>query len=481
MSTAHVGMRGQPPSLLVKPYVPNPERAKYAKLWEDPRYRAVSPGEHWATQFLEVARPERHADIIDFGCGTGRGALALALFGSLKVTMLDFTSNCLDPEVAQACETQPTRINFKLQDLTKPISVNAAYGYCSDVMEHIPTEDVPKVLRNILGSANKVFFGISTVDDHMGAIIGETLHLTVKPMVWWLEQLKAAGATINWTKEGDDFCGIYCSTWHDAADIVTIGRINVPEDIVEAQTKTNIEADWAQVTPHERQDREIVLLAGGPSMRDHFDEIKELRAAGCALVTMNGAYGWAIDRGLVPSAQIVLDAREFNSRFVQPQVATCKYLIASQVHPNTLAGLPKDRTLLWHSGISDANEALVRARHNVYYPVPGGSTVMLRALPLLRLLGYTRFHVFGFDSSVNDTGDHHSYAQPENDNQPLLPVTCGGRTFQCVPWMLSQASETRDLIKFLGDEIELDVRGDGLIAWMIKTGADMAREDRNHA
>lgn len=472
------GTTGHPPSVVVGPDLAkqqplNPEQAKYAKLWQLDEYRQVSPGEQWAMQFLQIARPEHDADVIDFGCGTGRGGISLALFGSMRVTMLDFTENCLDGYVADACVSQPTRIKFRQHDLTQPVPESAAYGFCCDVLEHIPTIDVPVVLKNILGSANQVFFGISTVDDVMGALIGEHLHLTIQPMSWWVEQLKVAGAVVHWTQEVDGACGIYCSSWLSLSDIDIVGRTNVVVEEINEQTKTNILAGWQQASPFETQDREIVLLAGGPSMKDNLERIKSLRADGCALVTTNGAYGWAIEQGLVPSAQIVLDARAFNARFVQPQVETCQYLIASQAHPATLEGLPHERTYLWHSGISDDNEALVRQRYGLFYPVPGGSTVVLRALPLLRMLGFTKFHIFGFDSCVFD-GLHHSYEQLENDAEVVVPVTCAGRTFSCTGWQVSQANEFRDIVKFMGDEIELDVVGDGLIAWMIKTGAGMA-------
>jgi len=445
---------------------------KYQKLWAGQRYRQASPGEQLALTFLEQAQPEKDAEVIDFGCGTGRGALALALFGGMRVKMLDFTSNCLDPEVAAACESQPTRISFKQHDLTKTIEESAAYGYCCDVMEHIPTVDVPFVLLNILGSAHHVFFNISTVPDRMGADIGEELHLTVKPTSWWLERLKEAGAVVHWSQTQPESCLVYCSAWKDAADLVKTGVINVSEDIINEQVRQNIEAGWVQASPFDRQDREIILLAGGPSMRTQVDKIKELRESGCALVTVNGAYGWALEQGLHPSAQIVLDAREFNARFTQPIHETCRYLIASQCHPSTLKDLPKERTYLWHSGLNEANEKLIAERGLPYFPIPGGSTVVLRALPLLRMLGYARMHLFGFDSCVAEDA-HHAYPQAENDKQTAIPVACGGRVFQCVPWQVSQASEFRDLVKFMGDEIELAVYGDGLIAHMLQTGADM--------
>jgi hypothetical protein len=431
--------------------------------------------------FLEQATPPHDADAIDFGCGTGRGALMLALFGGMRVKMLDFAANCLDAEVAEACKTQPTRLSFAEHDLTQPSPHTAAYGYCCDVMEHIPPEDVRKVLFNILASAQHVFFGISTVPDHLGSLIGETLHLTVQPMAWWVQQIQELGASVHWTKDMGSACGIYCSAWGEAGELIKMGRVNVKEDIVRAQARENISAGWGHASPHETQDREVVLLAGGPSMPAHIDTIRTLRASGAAIVTVNGAYSWAIENGFGPQIgmQIVLDAREFNARFVEPVLPACRYLIASQVHPATLAPLPRERTLLWHSGdIGEENEALVR-EHNggLYFPIPGGSTVVLRAIPLLRMLGFKRLHLFGFDSCVQEDGTHHAYAQPENDTELVIPVTCGGRTFKCTPWMTSQASEFRDLVRFLGDEVELAVYGDGLIAHIVATGATFSKKE----
>ncbi len=95
---------------------------------------------------------------------------------------------------------------------------------------------------------------------------------------------------------------------------------------------------------------------------------------------------------------------------------------------------------------------------------------MLRILPLLRMLGYWKFEIYGFDSCLAD-GLHHAYKQPENDDERVINVTCGGRSFQCHPWMASQAQEFIDLMRKLADEIELVVHGDGLIRHIIETAA----------
>lgn len=471
--TVDAGFAGLAPSVSISPI--NPEQSKYARVWEKREYREVSPGEHWVMTFLNHAKPAPDSEAIDFGCGTGRGALMLALMGGMKVKMIDFAPNCLDPEVAQACTTQHGRLLFEVGDLTKPIAANAVYGYCCDVMEHIPPEDVKKVLRNILASANHVFFGISTVQDQLGALIGETLHLTVRPMAWWVRQLQELGAVVHWASEQLEACAIYCSAWFDAEEAVKHGKINVEEAIVDDQVKANISAGWKHAIPHEKQDREVILLAGGPSMNSHVEDIKKMREAGHALITVNGAYDWAIGHGLKPSAQIVLDAREFNARFTRNLVDGCLYFMASQVHPATLEGLPHERTFLWHSGISDEAAQMVADKIGMPLVIPGGSTVVLRAIPLLRMLGLHRIHIFGFDSCVFED-QHHAYSQPENDSEMVHPVTCGGKTFHCTGWQISQAAEFRDLIKYMGNEFELAVYGQGLIAHILQTGAQLADE-----
>lgn len=116
--------------------------------------------------------------------------------------------------------------------------------------------------------------------------------------------------------------------------------------------------------------------------------------------------------------------------------------------------------------------------------------MFLRALCVLRMMGFKKFHVFGVDSCVvgydvpDRTGvtdaelsiQHHAYPQPENDNAPVLPVIVKGKTFYCHPWMISQAQEFMDLIRVMGNEMELDVRGPGLLSWILEAGAIASEE-----
>lgn len=448
------------------------EVLKYRKMWDLPEYRTIAPGEGAATRFLQTARPKAGSTVIDFGAGTGRGALMLAIMGNVRVEMLDFAANCLDEDVRNALTTQAHMLAFHEHDLTMRSQITAEYGYCTDVMEHIPPEQVDLVLQNILVAARHVYFQIACTDDSCGVMIGEKLHLSVHPHAWWLKKFQDLDCTVHYSLDEEHTASFYVSAWVDGETLKDAGILNVLEQAVIDNVKINIEGPWQNVVPHETNDMEVMILGGGPSLGQFAEQIKVMRAAGVKLVTLNGTYNWALEQGLSPSATVVVDAREFNHRFTHPVTDGCKYLISSQVHPKVLEGLPQERTYLWHQPTEYLREIL-NAKYPVWYQIPGGSTVMLRAIPLLRLLGFKKFHLFGFDSCLFESA-HHAYSQPENDKDPAIDCFVEGRKFLCHPWMVSQAQEFMALVKFMGNEIDLEVYGDGLIAHIIKSGAEKA-------
>jgi len=448
------------------------EKDLYKMMWDIPEYRYVAPGESIAHEFLKQAKPKPGATVLDLGCGTGRGGLNLAVFGNMDVTMVDFADNCLDEDIRPMLETQKHILRFVEADLSQPLPVTAAYGFCTDVMEHIRPHHVDRVLDNCLRACQHVFFQISTVDDVMGERVGHKLHLSVHAYEWWLKKFKERDCVIHWSHETENTCLFYVSSWQDGKTIVDAGTVNTDDEQIKKNVEHNIKQGYLQVEPHPTNDIEVMIVGGGPSVMEHLEKIKQLRAKGVKLITINNAYKWCIDNGLTPSAMVMVDARDFNARFTQPIVEECKYFIASQCHPSVFNGLPKDRTYVWHTQAEMLQETLDKQYGN-WWPVPGGSTVLLRAIPLFRMLGFKRFHLFGCDSCLGEDNKHHAYEQVENDGQLVIPVNVSGKIFNCSPWMVSQAQEFIDLIKMLGDEIELEVYG-GLLHHILESGASYA-------
>jgi SAM-dependent methyltransferase len=434
------------------------EAGIYKKLYERKDYRVYSPGERLVPEFLKVAKPYPNEKLIDFGCGTGRAAKKLSKH--LNVTAVDFADNAIE-----------TDVEFKVHDLREPFVLEKPYdyGYCCDVMEHIATEDVPKVLANILSAARKVFFQISTVPDHFGQEVGETLHLTVKPMSWWLQQIEQLGAEVKWARHGHGAILLYVSAFANWQHVTVVGELTVSDEEQLSNIRANVAQRYREVEYCEGQDTEVMLLAGGPSLAKFEDDIRYQRSNGMPIVTTNGAYNWCLERGITPSAQVILDSREFNKRFVEPVVPNCRYLLGSTCHPSVLASVPREQLWMWHSPVAkDAIDA--EYGNHTWFPIHGGSTVMLRAMVLLQLLGFRKFHVYGFDSCLSD-GAHHAYAQPENDQERITEILVGGRSFTCHYWMVVQARDYIEMVKRMLQDCEMAVYGDGLIAHILKTGA----------
>ncbi len=477
------------PEIAAFPAPEGSEQSKYERMWSFDQYRQVVPGAQIAPEFLRIASPRKGARVIDFGCGTGEGALLIAMLGDrLKVEMLDFARNCLDPDVRNATITQPNALTFTQHDLTKPCPLPVSeYGFNTDVMEHIPPDQVDLVLNNILQAAQHVFFQISCDDDSCGKLIDDKLHLSVHPPSWWLAKFADLKCQIHYWRDFGKSCIAYVTAWATPREIVDSGEINIEMEAIRKNVAANIDAGWALAEPHEPNDIEAMILGGGPTLVSQLDKIKELAARGVKIVTLNGAYNWAQENGLRVGAQIVVDARPHNARFTHPVNDYTRYLIGSQCDPAVLEGLPRDRTYLWHTTAEAIQDILKEKIPNKAFGIAGGCTVLLRAIPLLRMLGYRSFHLFGCDSCVLDSliasnADsviHHAYGQPENDNTPLWPVIVGGRQFKCTAWQIAQAQEFMDLIRILGDEFQLEVYGDGLLSWIMQHGAqlDIEREE----
>ncbi len=176
------------------------EREKYTRIWRDiPEYRAHSPGLENVERFYSVLHPRRGSSLIDIGCGAGVAGLEFAKRG-LEVSYVDITDAGLDASV--------DRIHFVEQSLwshwDRRFKHGADYGFCCDVMEHIPPEFTMLVIDRIVSCCRTSWFQIALQPDEFGKAIGQPLHLTVMPFIWWRDRLKQFGNLV----EARDLCGV---------------------------------------------------------------------------------------------------------------------------------------------------------------------------------------------------------------------------------------------------------------------------------
>lgn len=156
------------------------ECRKYEAMWNRPEYRERSPGLRMCADAKRQLEAKPGDTICDFGAGTGRASKWWADNGC-KVTAFDIAANAIT-------EFDGTKVIGNLWAM--PNFGKFDYGFCCDVLEHLPTEHVGDAILGISRRVTKAaYFQIALFECHMGAAIGEHLHLTVKPPAWWRREL----------------------------------------------------------------------------------------------------------------------------------------------------------------------------------------------------------------------------------------------------------------------------------------------------
>lgn len=165
------------------------EAEKYRRMWQCDAYATHSPGMEWLPVFLDLVKDDRlgrqAGTVLDIGCGDGQAAKALTEKG-FRVTLCDLDDFTGTGQV----------VRMPIWELSADLGIHD-YGFCCDVMEHVPESYVMLSLDRIMTCCRKVFFTICTEPDQFGVRIGETLHQTVKPFTWWRDRLADVGAVLD--------------------------------------------------------------------------------------------------------------------------------------------------------------------------------------------------------------------------------------------------------------------------------------------
>jgi 2-polyprenyl-3-methyl-5-hydroxy-6-metoxy-1,4-benzoquinol methylase len=189
----------------------NTEAALYETAWNMGGYGDYSPGEKYLPIFEDAitqggaVRLSDFQNVLDAGAGSGKGAQALLSKG-YRVAMCDLNFEGLeDPTLRQRVPSVEICLWHDLSVL--PYMAKAFdqrfeggfhWGYCCDVMEHIPPQFTMLVAQQLLNIVQSgVFFSISLTTDQFGYFAGEPLHKTVQPFVWWRDSLSELGPVVD--------------------------------------------------------------------------------------------------------------------------------------------------------------------------------------------------------------------------------------------------------------------------------------------
>jgi len=132
----------------------------------------------YADQLVALSQRVGAKSALDYGCGKGNQYMPEHDKGYRLEEKLGYTVAKFDPAVPQFAKRPKGHFDLV---------------WCTDVMEHIPVEDVPVVIADLIGFADKALFvTVATHAAKKSLPNGENCHVTQMPADFWINQFAAA-------------------------------------------------------------------------------------------------------------------------------------------------------------------------------------------------------------------------------------------------------------------------------------------------
>src|SRR5262245_20476366 len=107
----------------------------------------------------------------------------------------------------------------------------------------------------------------------------------------------------------------------------------VSDDQALEQMRQNAEIQIPILAPQPARAGSCIFVAGGPSLRDHLEEIRARKANGEYILTSNNTHDYLVDHGIIPNACLLLDPKEQVKNYVDKHQTDTAYFVSSCAHP----------------------------------------------------------------------------------------------------------------------------------------------------
>jgi uncharacterized Rossmann fold enzyme len=222
---------------------------------------------------------------------------------------------------------------------------------------------------------------------------------------------------------------------------------------------TSQDHPWLEQRPQE--DGWLHVVGYGPSLEDTWSQI----SGPC--ITMSGAHDFLIERGVIPTWHTDMDPRAHKVWLITPH-REVSYLIAGVCHPTIWERLAGCKVQKYHVLSSKKTPEWLRKNEKPgAVLVGGGSEIGLAAIHIGGVLGFRRFKLHGFDHSLRH-GRRHA-GKHGGPGQRLVKWRVGRRIFDTTKIMINAAIECMDTFDTF--PIECEIKGDGLLQEMVRTGS----------
>jgi len=262
-------------------------------------------------------------------------------------------------------------------------------------------------------------------------------------------------------------------------DCVVISTATSTEKIQQnIDASRNLPLHFAHQLPEWREGRTVAVVGGGPSLKQTIHKLKEYDT----IIACGSVHDYLVKNGIRPNYCVVVDPDPLVITYLQNIYHVdnkCKYLIASQCDPAVFEHLRYDNVYMWHAG---GNDSLFKEGD---YVVGGGCTVGTRAIVLAMNFGYYDIHLFGFDTCLDETDEHHAYKFQNEEIETIGDVMeialdhASGKKFKVAGYMLGQLFDLKTILATSASKLKLTVHGGGLIAHLLEIAAKRQEELKN--
>lgn len=249
--------------------------------------------------------------------------------------------------------------------------------------------------------------------------------------------------------------------------VAVVGALGLDEQW--KQVEANLAAVEGRIEAVPAHDRRAILACYGPSLVEMMIPLRRLAEAGGDVVSISGAHDMLLERGIVPKYHVECDPRPHKADNIEKAHPDVVYLLASAVHPAVIEKVRRGggQMRLWHVGAGDHTMKLIDGKGEKRGTVVGGgSSVGLRAIPLLYALGYRDLAIFAMDCSFADDGRQWA-GKHSGKLKKAVSVKCGDRIFMTSPVLLGYATQFFETVQKV-DGIEYELFGDGLLQEMTR-------------
>ena len=172
-------------------HVTEREAEKYDRVWQVPEYRVRCHSLGLWRERRDLF-PASFQSGIDIGCGLGR-ILPVWVAAGIDAWGVDLVPDRSldqpDQVMANGACLRDRVYAGSLWDWLPPGGQVFDVGVCADLMEHIPRQYVPAVLRHLAQYCRMVVFKIANFHSRS---LGDELHLTRERADWWAAQMTGA-------------------------------------------------------------------------------------------------------------------------------------------------------------------------------------------------------------------------------------------------------------------------------------------------